>query len=204
MARPIWAADLTAIEAAIAQFDGGASVAQITNALAGDVARRTLQYRLRTLVEAGRLVLTGNGRAARYHLAGGDVAAGDAPAADIIPLSPEGEAVLAYVRQPVAARLPVGYDRAFLDGYRPNEPFDYLSHQDRDRLAAVGKPMIEPAAAGTYAKQILNRLLIDLAWNSSRLEGNTYSLLEHEAAAGFRRSGRRPGPPRSARDDPQP
>jgi hypothetical protein len=29
-----------------------------------------------------------------------------------------------------------------------------------------------------YAKQILSRLLIDLAWNSSRLEGNTYSLLE--------------------------
>ena len=33
-------------------------------------------------------------------------------------------------------------------------------------------------AAGTYAKQILNRLLIDLSWNSSRLEGNTYSLLD--------------------------
>ncbi|MGH7796049.1 MAG: Fic family protein, partial [Candidatus Binatia bacterium] len=34
--------------------------------------------------------------------------------------------------------------------------------------------------AGTYARQILNRLLIDLSWNSSRLEGNTYSLLETE------------------------
>ncbi len=33
-------------------------------------------------------------------------------------------------------------------------------------------------AAGTYAKQILGRLLIDLSWNSSRLEGNTYSLLD--------------------------
>jgi Fic family protein len=176
MARPIPDADLDAIEAAVAQFERGASVAQITNALAGDVARRTLQYRLRALVEAGRLVLTGDGRAARYHLVG-SVAAGDAPAADIIPLSPEGEAVLAYVRQPIVARLPVGYDRAFLDGYRPNETF-YLSHRDRDRLAAVGKPKIEPAAAGTYAKQILNRLLIDLAWNSSRLEGNTYSLLD--------------------------
>ena len=31
---------------------------------------------------------------------------------------------------------------------------------------------------GTYARQVLDRLLIDLAWNSSRLEGNTYSLLE--------------------------
>lgn len=32
--------------------------------------------------------------------------------------------------------------------------------------------------AGTYARNILNRLLIELSWNSSRLEGNTYSLLE--------------------------
>ena len=34
--------------------------------------------------------------------------------------------------------------------------------------------------AGTYARQIYSRLLIDLSWNSSRLEGNTYSLLETE------------------------
>jgi Fic family protein len=32
--------------------------------------------------------------------------------------------------------------------------------------------------AGTYARDILNRLLIDLSWSSSRLEGNTYSLLD--------------------------
>jgi Fic family protein len=34
--------------------------------------------------------------------------------------------------------------------------------------------------AGTHARQIIDRLLIDLSWNSSRLEGNTYSLLETE------------------------
>lgn len=34
--------------------------------------------------------------------------------------------------------------------------------------------------AGTYAKRIVERLLIDLSWNSSRLEGNTYSLLDTE------------------------
>ena len=33
-------------------------------------------------------------------------------------------------------------------------------------------------AAGTYAKRIYNRLLIDLSHHSSRLEGNTYSLLD--------------------------
>ena len=42
----------------------------------------------------------------------------------------------------------------------------------------MGKVNFEEQAAGTYAKQILTRLLIDLSWNSSRLEGNTYSLLD--------------------------
>lgn len=175
MARPIPEADLQAIEAAVAQFPDGASAAQITGALAEPGARRTLQYRLRALVDAGRLRFTGDGRAARYHH--GDEIIAQPDPADIVPISPEGSAVLAYVRQPVAVRQPVGYERSFLDRYRPNETF-YLTQQQRDHLATIGKPQIEAAAAGTYAKQILNRLLIDLAWNSSRLEGNTYSLLD--------------------------
>ena len=32
--------------------------------------------------------------------------------------------------------------------------------------------------AGTFARDILNRLLIDLSWASSWLEGNTYSRLD--------------------------
>jgi Fic family protein len=71
----------------------------------------------------------------------------------------------------------VGYNRQFLDGYRPNTSF-YLSPKERAHLAEAGKTKAEVEAAGTYAKQILNRLLIDLSWNSSRLEGNTYSLLD--------------------------
>src|SRR5690606_10493971 len=39
--------------------------------------------------------------------------------------------------------------------------------------------------AGTYARAIYNRLLIDLSWNSSRLEGNTYSLLETDRLLSF-------------------
>jgi hypothetical protein len=175
VARPIPEADLEAIETAVGQHEGGASAAQIAAALANPGARRTLQYRLRALVDAGRLRLTGDGRAARYHPAGEAIP--EPEAADVVPLSPEGQALLAYVRQPVAARQPVGYDRAFLDGYRPNETF-YLTEAQRARLAGIGKPQIDAGAAGTYAKQILNRLLIDLAWNSSRLEGNTYSLLD--------------------------
>ncbi len=81
------------------------------------------------------------------------------------------------MRQPIEARTPVGYERRFLDTYRPNTSF-YLSAGERAHLAAVGRPQMAEQPAGTYAKHILNRLLIDLAWNSSRLEGNTYSLLD--------------------------
>jgi hypothetical protein len=182
VARPIPEAALQAIEAAVAQHAGGASAAQIAVALVNPGARRTLQYRLRALVDAGRLRLTGDGRAARYHLGGEAIP--EPEAADVVPLSPEGQALLAYVRQPVTARQPVGYDRAFLDGYRPNETF-YLTETHRAHLATIGKPQIDAAAAGTYAKQILNRLLIDLAWNSSRLEGNTYSLLDTRRLLNF-------------------
>lgn len=191
MARPIPQADLEAIEAAVGQHEGGASAAQIAEALVNPGARRTLQYRLRALVDAGRLRLSGDGRAARYHLGGEAVP--QAEAADIVPLSPEGQALLAYVRQPVAMRQPVGYDRAFLDSYRPNETY-YLTQEHRDHLATVGKPQIEAAAAGTYAKQILDRLLIDLAWNSSRLEGNTYSLLDTRRLLDFGEAAEGRGP----------
>ena len=34
------------------------------------------------------------------------------------------------------------------------------------------------APAGTYVRCITDRLLIDRSWNSSRLEGNTYSPLD--------------------------
>lgn len=175
----------------MAQFPDGASAAQITGALAEPGARRTLQYRLRALVDAGRLRLTGDGRAARYHH--GDEIIAQPDPADIVPISHEGSAVLAYVRQPVAVRQPVGYERSFLDRYRPNETF-YLTQQQRDHLTTVGKPQIEAAAAGTYAKQILNRLLIDLAWNSSRLEGNTYSLLDTRRLLDFGEAAEGRGP----------
>ncbi len=37
---------------------------------------------------------------------------------------------------------------------------------------------MEAQPDGAYVKKTLNWLLIDLAWNSSRLEGNTYFLLD--------------------------
>lgn len=61
-----------------------------------------------------------------------------------------------------------------------------MSEGERAYLHEVGSPQIgRQQPAGTYAKQVISRLLIDLSWNSSRLEGNTYSLLDTKRLIGF-------------------
>jgi hypothetical protein len=170
---------LLAIEDAVRRNPHGVSAPEILRGLATTVPARTLQYRLRHLVTRSRLIMDGEGRWAKYRMPDAPINAAARGEADepVIRLSKVGTAISDYVRQAPEARKPVGYDRKFLDRYRPNASF-YLTEQDRTHLAAVGRPQIAEQPAGTYAKQILTRLLIDLAWNSSRLEGNTYSLLD--------------------------
>ncbi|KAB2912905.1 MAG: Fic family protein [Hyphomicrobiaceae bacterium] len=184
MAKPIPEDELQAIEDAVRQHPDGASLEQIELALKRAMPRRTLQHRLKHLVSKDRLAMSGERRWARYRnkMPGEErVIAGQARIDDqaslFVPLSKQGAAIQAYVRQPEAARRPVGYDRKFLDTYRPNKTA-YLSSRERDHLRGIGTPPVGDQPAGTYAKQILSRLLIDLSWNSSRLEGNTYSLLD--------------------------
>ncbi len=78
---------------------------------------------------------------------------------------------------PLRARRPVGYQSKFLSNYIPNKT-SYLSKSEIEKLRILGQVEQQMRPAGTYARNILDRLLIDLSWNSSRLEGNTYSLLE--------------------------
>jgi hypothetical protein len=179
LARQIPEEALIAIEDAVRRNPNGVSAPEILQALATPVPQRTLQYRLKHLVTLNRLVMDGEGRWARYRMP--DTAIDAATREDLdepdIPLSEAGKVIRDYVSQAPQVRKPVGYDRNFLDSYRPNSS-SYLTEQDRTHLATVGRLQIADQPAGTYAKQILNRLLIDLAWNSSRLEGNTYSLLD--------------------------
>ena len=178
--------DLKVIEEAVQKHQDGITARQVYDALESAPPRRTLQYRLKALVDAGRLIREGSGRWARYHLPGTiptpEIAVSGPSAAsarvDILPaLSDLGVEIRNLVRRPLLERHPVGYERGFLDSYRPNHTF-YLSQTERDRLREIGTPNHAEQAAGTYARKILDRLLIDLSWNSSRLEGNTYSLLE--------------------------
>ena len=185
MPRRIREENLSAIEDVVRQCPEGRTAQQISEALAAPPPRRTLQYRLKSLVDSKRLVMEGTGRWARYRLrqrvrlAGGfAVPVSGSARLQVLPtLSESATEIRDYVRQPLAARQPVGYHRAFLDVYRPNHTF-YLSQAECEHLREVGTPKVPEQPAGTYARQILNRLLIDLSWNSSRLEGNTYSLLD--------------------------
>ncbi len=181
MARPTPTSKLEAIERIVRDHPDGVRAAEIAAALPEKSASRTLQSQLSRLVREGRLVMDGAGKRTRYRIAGAPETT-DAMAAaageTAIPLTQEALNIRKLVQRPEVARQPVGYNREFLERYRPNEAF-YLSAEERSRLAAIAKrPADSVQPAGTYARTILNRLLIDLAWNSSRLEGNTYSLLD--------------------------
>lgn len=184
MAKPVPENELQAIEDAVRRHPDGASLDQIEHGLNAAMPRRTLQHRLKHLVSRDRLAMSGERRWARYRIKPADqenVIGGEARIEEqgslFVPVSKEGAAIQAYVRRPLEARKPVGYERKFLDAYRPNETA-YLSAKERAHLRKIGTPQLGEQPAGTYAKQILSRLLIDLSWNSSRLEGNTYSLLD--------------------------
>jgi hypothetical protein len=148
-----------------------------------------MQRRLKKLIAGGRLQITGAGKSTRYLAPGQprpkDQAPHEIPARKLVEgeggisilLSVAGAEIQRQVRRPAIERPPVGYQREFLSGYLPNVT-SYLSQRERDRLASVGAVDVDTKPAGTYAREILDRLLIDLSWNSSRLEGNTYSILD--------------------------
>jgi len=180
--------ELDAILEIVGRFTEGASIEEIGEGLEKKPPRRTLQYRLARLVEREKLNIEGKGRGSRYRLPGVtlhiDSAIHEHRSSEItlevyVPVSAEGKIIKQAVRSPIQDRQPVGYQRELLNAYRPNESF-YLPEKTRQHLMKLGRSPEDDLPAGTYVQQIFNRLLIDLSWNSSRLEGNTYSLLETE------------------------
>lgn len=167
----------------------GMGIDAIARQLGDSYQRRTLQRRLFLLLTQQRIEMLGAGRATRYRrlpeVAGGTVVPASAPKPlqapmqDGIPLSAEGADIRACVSQPRHQRSPVGYQQAFLERYHPNHTF-YLPQGLCEQLHALGRSPADHTPAGTFAKDILNRLLVDLSWASSHLEGNTYSRLDTE------------------------
>jgi Fic family protein len=186
MAKRISEADLDPIEAIVRQHPDGITAQQIASKLDNKVPQRTLQYRLKHLVDNNRLEIEGERRWAKYRPRPTTPAEPSAETVEAaaVPLSKSAVEIQTYVRKPITARKPAGYKHEFLDAYRPNVTA-YLSPEERAHLRKVGTPTSGDQPAGTYAKHILNRLLIDLSWNSSRLEGNTYSLLDTKRLINF-------------------
>jgi Fic family protein len=187
MPKQIPEQELEAILTIVAAHPEGVQAGTIREGLEFTLPPRMLQRRLALLVGQNRLIAEGRGRGRRYRVPTiSGKGAGVLPALraeahgeTYVPVSHEGGRIRQAIRQPVQNRHPVGYNRSFLDSYRPNETF-YLPAQTRQRLLDMGRSPDGRRPAGTYARQIYSRLLIDLSWNSSRLEGNTYSLLETE------------------------
>ena len=183
--------ELDQLLALISLQPDGMGIEAIATAQGDSLKRRTLQRRLATLVAQGQIQIVGEARAARYVRVAQGVASLQSPVGTVqafggsyVPTSPQGEEIKAYVRQPRAMRPPVGYKLSFLEQYHPNHTA-YLPQELRDQLHAMGTAGAEQTPAGTFARDILNRLLIDLSWASSQLEGNTYSRLDTERLIEF-------------------
>jgi len=165
----------------------GCASESIRNALRNPPHLRTVQRWLAELAAKGRIAAVGKGKSTMYRLlAPIDILAAapetKAPSRETtyetyIPLSEEGREIFSQVRRPRGGRTPVGYERAFLDAYIPNTTW-YLSEVTRKHLHRIGETGGFERPAGTYGRAILGRLLIDLSWASSRLEGNTYSRID--------------------------
>jgi hypothetical protein len=154
--------ELEAIVEAVAKQGEAASIGDIAAALQTEMPHRTLQRRVATLIEQGRLLQEGWARASRYRLPENKgktltVSINDGIALSDqveiqLPVSAEGREIQRHVRSPIQQRNPVGYNREFLDQYRPNQSF-YLPELLRQRLLALGQSAGKLEPAGTYAKK---------------------------------------------------
>lgn len=188
MPKQISEQEFAAIVIAVNRRPDGIGISDIRKELSISLPTRTLQRRLQRLEEEGRITKTGIRKGTRYYPAGQQspapkpapvrVAEPEADESEL-PLSPASRELRKAVRAPVFTRIPAGYRSEFLGSYIPNKTA-YLPEETRAELAQSGRVGVTNLPAGTYIRQVLDRLLIDLSWNSSRLEGNTYSMLETE------------------------
>ena len=137
----------------------------IHKGVARDASETTVWRVLKRLVDEGRLEVSGRGRATGYQIAGSAV-------------------VRAHLSVPYNRRPPIEFQAGFLDAYIPGRTW-YLSQAERDRMLEAGRPHGGEMPAGTYARGILEQLLVDLSWASLRMEGNTYDVLQTERLIRF-------------------
>lgn len=133
---------------------------------------RSVRRWLAEMIKEGLVEKSGNRRSSKYQVVEGAYFKQANRC-----FKPESLPIIALVRRPIYERPPVAYAEEWFDAYEPNRTF-YIPADVKAQLYEKGKRSHNEDPAGTYAHRIFNRLLIDLSYNSSRLEGNTYSLLD--------------------------
>ena len=171
--------ELQVIRRSIEEAVHAISISEIRKKTDLNIENWTLQRRINKLISQGIIKKVGGKRDAAYIISSNVQKEKEKHESELIILSEESKNLLSLVSNSKESRIPKGYERDFLESYQPNIT-NYLNEAEKETLANVGKTARENEPAGTYAMDILQRLLIDLSWNSSRLEGNTYSLIDTE------------------------
>jgi len=192
MPKTITAKELDLLTELITRYPEGVTSDVLLPQISPPIKMRSLQRRLEMLAKDGKILQEGQTRARKYRaletrkekpssLHGVSLPPEDEAH---IHLAPESRELRDLVHQPLHQRRPVSYKLEFIEAYYPNQTF-YLPTLLREQLHTLGKTPVADRPAGTFARDILNRLLIDLSWASSRLEGNTYSRLDTERLIEF-------------------
>jgi len=153
----------TAIIAAVKDRKNGAGARDILESLARQghrISQVTLTRRIDRLIQEKHIARQGQARATRYF---------HDPYHDWFAVPPN-------------KRPPVAYDPSFLENYRPDVDA-WLTPEERTRLEMAGGG--RRLDASTYSRAIAQKLLVDLSWASSALEGNTYSYLDTQVLIEF-------------------
>jgi len=157
----------------------GLSISQISEFIRFSGNYKTMQRRLVSLSDAGLILKIGDKKARKYYPLKRAPKKNNGQIKDKTYeiFSLKSQNFLKFLDTPRHAREKMSYNRDFLDSYVPNKTV-YVPEKVRKQLFKAGQRFDRVLAAGTYARQICQRLLIDLSYNSSRLEGNTYSQLD--------------------------
>lgn len=118
------------------------------------ITRRTLGRHVARMLEDGVLEQRGSGRATEYRQ----------------------NPISAWFSVPPHQRPAAPYDPTRLMDYMPNKT-RWLSELQHERLRTAQPPRIQ---AGSYPLAVAEKLMVDLSYASSHLEGNTYNYLDTE------------------------
>src|SRR5436853_5609756 len=98
MPKPRPEQELETIENIVRQHAGGVGAPDIAKALPTEIPERTLQYRLKILVDTGRLIREGEGRWAKYRAP--ERAEAATVETGVIPLSKGANEIREYLHKP--------------------------------------------------------------------------------------------------------